>query len=203
MKTSFLTLLLYAFLGQGIIYSQQNQLQIKSSTVTPIIDGVLDENEWADAQEIQLQRTTDWPIKAYVKYDSQYLYVAFRNVSNSQLTRLNSEILIQTQVHENLWNENTFWFHASYSNCYAQGEYYNWEHCANESLGWKANTFPFKDGNNNTEFKIRFSSLQIASLVPGMKLRVAFKLSSADEKHTYWPNGAAIKFPDTWGALVF
>ena len=44
MKTSFLTLLLYAFLGQGIIYSQQNQLQIKSSAVSPIIDGVLDEN---------------------------------------------------------------------------------------------------------------------------------------------------------------
>ena len=201
MKTSFLSLLLYVFLGQGFIIAQH--LQLKSIDIIPIIDGVLDENEWVDAQEIKLQRTSDWMINVYVKYDSQYLYVAFLNLSKPQLARLNAEILIQTQVKDNKWDENCFWFHSSYSNCYSQGVYYNWEHCSENSQGWKANIYPFKNGNNNMEFKISFSKLQMETPTMGMKLRVAFKLSSADENHTYWPHKASIKDPDSWGALIF
>lgn len=203
MKTCFLSLLLFIFLGQGTIYSQQNQLQLKSSATAPLIDGIIDKDEWVDAQEIKLQRTADWQVNILVKYDSNNLYVAFQNLSNPQLTRLNSEILIQTIVNENNWDENCFWFHSSYSICYSQGNYYNWEHCSNDSPGWKANTFPFTEGNNNMEFKIRFSKLQIDQPNPGMKLRVAFKLSSADESHTYWPHEADIQYPDSWGKLVF
>jgi len=53
------------------------------------------------------------------------------------------------------------------------------------------------------EFKISFSKLQIETPPLGKKLRIAFKLSSADESHTYWPQEADIQYPDTWGEFGF
>lgn len=191
------------FCSSLLSYAQHNTLQLSKSNIVPVIDGVIIEEEWADAQKIQLQRTPEYKVKVLVKYDSQYIYVAFTNLSEPEMTRLNTEILVQTIEAENEWDENCYWFHASYSNCFSRGEYYNWEFCAENPSGWKANTFPFKNGNNNIEFKISFSKLQLALPTPGTKLKVAFKVSSVDEKHTYWPKEASIKSPDTWGTITF
>jgi len=203
MKSNFITLLLIVFLVNGIVYGQQNQLHVNLSQVAPLIDGVIGKEEWVDAKKFQLLRTAEWKIDVLVKYDNEFIYVAFRNLTYPQMTRINSEILVQTKVDKNEWDDNCYWFHSSYSNCSSQGEYYNWDFCSNNSSGWKANTFPFKNGNNNMEFKISFSKLQLESPVAGMKLKVAFKLSDADELHTYWPKEANIKYPKSWGELIF
>ena len=203
MKTLFYTLLLFVFFHHGTVFSQQNEMQLTPSTFFPTIDGIIGEEEWLDAASLQLQRTSDWSITILVTYDEQYIYVAFTNLMSTETTRLNAEIVVQTQVAINEWNENTYWFHSSYSNCSSLGVYYNWEHCSKEPTGWKANTYPFIKGNHNMEFKISFSKLQIKTPTPGDKLRIAFKLSSADENHTYWPYKASIVYPDSWGTLIF
>ncbi len=203
MKILFNTLLFLVFLYTGIIYSQHNQLQLNKTSETHNIDGIINEKEWSDAKKIQLERTQEWKIDVLVSYDDLYIYVAFANLEGTDQTRLNAEILVQTKIDENGWDENTFWFHSSYGNCYSQGEYYNWEHCSNNPSGWNANTYPFKNGNDNIEFKISFAALQMEAPLSGAKLRVAFKMSGADEIHTYWPKNASIESPSSWGLLYF
>jgi hypothetical protein len=202
MKSNFITLLLMVILVNGIVYGQQNQLHINLSQVAPLIDGVIGEEEWVDAKEIKLLRTAEWKIDVLVKYDSEFIYVAFRNLTYPQMARINAEILVQTKVDKNEWDDTCYWFHSSYSNCSSLGEYYNWDFCSNDPPGWKANTFPFKNGNNNMEFKISFSKL---NLIPtkGKQLKMAFKLSNPLEQHTYWPETASISNPISWGFIEF
>lgn len=190
------------FCSSILSYAQQNTIQVTKSTIIPVIDGIITEEEWVDAQEIQLQRTPEYKVKVLVKYDSQYIYVAFTNLSDPKMTRLNTEILVQTIEDKNEWDENCYWFHASYSNCFSRGEYYNWEFCSENPSGWKANTFPFKNGNNNIEFKISFSKLNIKPSI-GKQLKIAFKLSDLLEQHNYWPENAIISNPLTWGFIKF
>jgi len=203
MKTLFNTLLFVVFLYTGMIYSQQNQLQLEKSTNSPLMDGVINEKEWNGAKKITLERDSDWNIDVLVSYDDHYLYVAFAHLTGTDQTRLNAEVLIQTDMDTSLWDEQAYWFHSSYGNCYAIGEYYIWEHCSMNQTTWKANTYPFKNGNNNIEFKISFAALQMEAPKAGTKLKVAFKLSGADEIHTYWPINASIESPNSWGVLLF
>ena len=203
MKANYRCILILVFLVNSTIYGQQDSLGVPSTSAQPTIDGVLAEGEWKDAKEIQIQRTDNWQIHILAMYDEEYLYIAFSNLRNSDRTDLNVEVLLQNRNGSREWDANTYWFHSSYSNCSAQGNYYIWENCSMEPIGWKASTFPFKNGNNNIEFKIKRSHLQIESFTTETSLKAAFKLSSANELHTYWPKEATIEDPKTWGLLRF
>jgi len=195
----FILLLILFFVSlQGVA---QNLILLPKTTITPLIDGVLGE-EWKDATEISLEGLTDQEAKILIKYDDEYFYIAFQNLINNQHIRFNPEVLINTTIKDTIWNENSYWFHSSYSNCSAVGEYYNWEDCSTNPIGWKANTFPFEKGNNNIEFKINFSKLKI-SPIKGKQIKVAFKLSNPLEQKLYWPESAIISEPSTWGVLKF
>jgi hypothetical protein len=100
------------------------------------------------------------------------------------------------------WNDHCYWFHASYGNCAAIGQYYYWDDCTSYPEGWAANTFPFTDGNNNMEFKISFAKLNI-SPEKGQQIKIAFKISDPLEQHAYWPESATISNPVTWGSIRF
>jgi uncharacterized protein YbdZ (MbtH family) len=203
MKVIYRCIFFLVFLVQVAIYGQQNLLRIPLTSAAPTVDGILDEGEWKDAAEIQLQRTDDWQIHVFAMYDEDYLYIAFSNLHNPAATDLNAEVLLQNGSGTGEWDANTYWFHSSYGNCSAQGNYYIWENCSKDPIGWRANTFPFKNGNDNIEFKIRRSHIQLASLETGTSLKASFKLSSANELHSYWPKEATIKDPKTWGLLHF
>ena len=115
----------------------------------------------------------------------------------SNAIRLNPEILIDTNPSNNQWTDSCFWFHSSHSNCFSAGEYYFWKDCNKNSEGWNANTFPFVNNNNNIEFKISFTKL---GLTPTTKklLKIAFKISNANDQHFYWPTTASIENPASW-----
>lgn len=199
-KTLYCFLIISCFYVKS--YAQKDIIQLTESKITPIIDGILTENEWKDAKEISINGITGRKVSVLLKYDAQNLFVAFKNLTDSNKIRLNPELLIHTEIANLSWNENCYWFHASYSNCSAIGEYYVWEDCTTHPTGWKANMFPFKNENNNIEFKISFSKLNILP-AKGKQLKIAFKLSDPLEQHTYWPEMATIAKPLTWGFIKF
>jgi hypothetical protein len=201
MKANYRWFLFLVFLVNSTIYGQQNTLEVPSTATAPTIDGVLAEGEWKDALEIQIERTADWQIQVLAMLDEANLYIAFSNLRNPDGADLNVEVLLQNTTGTGAWDANTYWFHASYGNCWAQGNYYIWDNCSKDPMGWKASSFPFKNGNNNIEFKIKRSILQLDSIPAGTSLKAAFKLSSANELHTYWPKEATIEDPKTWGLL--
>ena len=197
---SYIILLLLCFSAIG--YAQNNTLQLTESKITPIIDGIIQESEWKDAKEIIINDISNQKRSVLVKYDNKNMFVAFQDLTDANNTRFNPELLIHTDISNLSWNENCYWFHSSYGNCSAIGQYYYWEDCTANPMGWEANSFPFKNENNNIEFKISFSKL---NLIPtkGQQIKIAFKLSDPLEQHSYWPETATIANPLTWGTFIF
>ena len=196
-----LPLIIIVFLCiNSISYAQKNTIHLTESSITPTIDGIIQESEWKDAKEILINVIANQNVTVLVKYDAKNLFVAFINLTNANKIRLNPELLIHTEVENLGWNENCYWFHSSYGNCAAIGQYYYWEDCTTNPIGWKANTFPFKNENNNMEFKISFSKLNITP-TKGKQLKIAFKLSDPLEQHAYWPETATIANPLSWGLI--
>ena len=186
----------------GLCHAQHDAVALVESDKAPTIDGVIDVVEWAKAIELTIHRAEGHNITVLVTYDAQNLYVAFQNLLTPDQVRLNTEVLVHTQMEDLSWNAHSFWFHASYGNCAATGQYYYWEDCTNQPIGWMANTFPFQDGHDNIEFKISFSKLNI-SPTQGHQLKIAFKVSDPLEQHAYWPEQASIADPTTWGTVTF
>lgn len=189
----------------GINNSLAQEIMVNSikDNNTVKVDGIIMEGEWKDANFIEMNRTDDWKLKVYFTRDMEYLYVGFKNLVSEKNGRLSPEILISTssEVGDN-WDQNTFWFHSSHGNCEGVGDYYTWKHCGSETDGWEANTLPFDGGNDNIEFKISFSKLQMRPK-QGDKIRIAFKLSNVHDLATYWPSSSEISSPSTWGFLNF
>jgi hypothetical protein len=73
--------------------------------------------------------------------------------------------------------------------------------CAHNKPGWDANHPP--DGHTELiEVKISFAKLGV-KLAPGMKIGLALDVTNAsgsvDHKWYFWPAGAKIDSPKTWG----
>lgn len=178
------------------------QIQLSKGSESIVIDGVISNDEWLNSHMVAVKRDNDWEIPIRIKYDQEYLYVAFENFTFKNKGKLNAEILIQTNAENNQWTDNTYWFHSSYSNCYSNGEYYNWENCSTNHLDWKANVYPFENENDNIEFKISLKKLGLET-AGNNQIKIAFKLSDVSELHSYWPPKAEIKSPQTWAKLIF
>ena len=188
-KASFFTLLIlivFAFFG----YAQKAQIEIIKTNQTISIDGILENNEWRNGKALKMPKLYNRESLVYVTYDTDYLYIAFKDLVDNKGNKTNPEVLISTNGK------------VSYSCCKARGLYYFWEQCDNNPPDWQANTYPFTEGYNNIEMRIAWSALEITQL-ENLKLKMAFKLSDALEVHTYWPEVANIAKPDTWGTIRF
>ena len=202
MKNSYLFILLLILFSVTFQGFSQNSIYIPKTTITPLIDGVLGE-EWKDAESVSIPISTNWSVTVSCKYDDAYLYVAFENLIATEGLKVTPEIVIATNLEAiKTWNNDTYWFHSSYSNCEGKGDYYNWENCATNHPDWQANIFPYQNGNNNIEFKISWDKLEMVPS-PDLNIGIAFKLSDAVENQHYWPELAAISNPATWGILKF
>jgi hypothetical protein len=195
----FLVLLSLVVMNENI-YAQNEALPLKLSHSIPEIDGVIDDREWNDAQTLIMSGPGGRTITALITYSDQYLFIAFKGLEDENKTRLHPEVLIHTDPEDLAWNASCFWFHSSYSNCLGIGTYYYWDDCTTDPEGWTANTFPFEGGNDNIEFQFSFSLLRFDPL-KGRELRLALKLSDAQEQHIYWPAGASLSDPKTWATI--
>ncbi|WP_242084863.1 hypothetical protein [Aestuariivivens sediminis] len=201
MRAFFVLIILSVFCVQT--HTQEDSLKlVESSGVEIIVDGQLDEIEWSDARVLNLRKGKDHHMVVLLKYDKDYLYVAFKDLTDANNISYNAEVLISTNSDTPDWSNQSYWFHSSYSNCSAVGLYYFWENCTTRPVGWAANTFPFKEGNDHMEFKISFSKLNI-NPAKGRQIRMAFKVSDPLDQQAYWPEEALIGDPLTWGLITF
>lgn len=201
MKTYGSLFLLLLLLIAPSVLSQNIELVQSSDSIH--INGILGNDEWLGSKKVTIERSDEWKINIRIKYDQEYLYVAFENLTSENKGKLNAEILIQTNPEDDKWNDNTYWFHSSYSNCYSNVEYYNWENCSTNHQDWKANVYPFENGNDNIEFQISLKKLELETTSSKNQIKIAFKLSDVSELHSYWPRQAQIQSPQTWAKLIF
>jgi hypothetical protein len=60
-----------------------------------------------------------------------------------------------------------------------------------------------ENGNDNIEFQISLKKLRIDTTGSKNQIKIAFKLSDVSELHSYWPQKAQIRSPQTWAKLIF
>jgi hypothetical protein len=176
---------------------------------TIVVDGVKSAGEWDDASLTQLAVAPGWNVRVFAKHDAQYLYFDFEGATHGG-GRLFPEILLDPRNTQSpAWQKGQWWLHVSNNLCEGNGAPNVYEQkgkslCARRKAGWDGNNPP--DASMEIiEVKVSFAKLG-AVYSPGMKIGMAFDVTDAsgraDQKTDYWPVGAKIDSPKTWGVAV-
>lgn len=108
-----------------------------------------------------------------------------------------------------MWQKGQWWLHVCNNLCESNGAPSVYEkngkfRCAHRKPGWDGNNPP-DDHTELIEIKISFAKLGM-EYAPGMKIGLAFDAADAsgkaDQKAYFWPAGAKIDSPKTWGVAV-
>lgn len=174
-----------------------------------MVDGAKSPAEWDDASMTQFAVAPGWNVRVFAKHDAQYLYFDFEGVTHAG-SRLFPEILLDPRGTQSpAWQKGEWWLHVSNNLCEGNGAPNVYEtkdkfQCARRKAGWDGNNPP-EDHTELIEIKISFAKLRVA-YTPGMKMGLAFDVTDAsgkaDQKAYFWPAGAKIDSPKTWGIAV-
>jgi hypothetical protein len=173
------------------------------------IDGAIREGEWWGAAHVAIQVGPAWTVKALLKHDANNLYITFSGTANAG-NRLFPEIMIDPELRRgDKWIAGQWWFHVSNNLCEGNGEYNVYERqgifqCAHAKEGWEGNNPPEMSKVVGT--RISYAKIGLVA-TPGKKIGLALDVTDAsgekDQLYRYWPNGALISNPETWGIAVF
>jgi hypothetical protein len=174
-----------------------------------LVDGVKSPAEWDDASMTQFSVGPGWNVRVFAKHDAQYLYFDFEGVTHAG-GRLFPEILLDPHSTQSVaWQKGQWWLHVANNLCEGNGAPNVYETkgksvCARRKAGWDGNNPP-DEHTVLIEVKISFAKLGVA-YTPGMKMGLAFDVTDgsgkADQKAYFWPAGAKIDSPKTWGIAV-
>jgi len=108
---------------------------------TPVVDGAIKADEWADAASVFIDVEKGWRVKVFYKRDSSSLFFAFSGLKNNGKERY-PEIMIDAKGDRaDQWKDDDWWLHISYNDCEGKGRYNVWD-CTPTKPGWTANNFP-------------------------------------------------------------
>ena len=161
---------------------------------TPVSpEGRLSVSEWEDAGSVSIDLDSARNVVVHYKRDRDAIALAFTNVSRWGI-KLFPELLIDLDnERDSVWSLQDKWFHVSYEDCEGAGEYDVWD-CAPLKRGWFANNFP------TAAVEMRLS-LEHLGLNPDSATTIGLALVLMDSTgaRVYWPEGATIENPSTWG----
>jgi hypothetical protein len=173
------------------------------------VDGVKSAGEWDHASMTQFSVAPGWNVRVFAKHDAQNLYFDFEGVTHAG-SRLFPEILLDPRHAKSpAWQKGQWWLHVSNNLCEANDAADVYEkngkfQCSRRKPGWDGNNPP-EDHTELIEVKISFAKLGL-DYAPGMKIGLAFDLTDAngkaEQKGYFWPAGAKIDSPKTWGVAV-
>ena len=197
-----LVFLLYILLH---LSCDNNEEITPSETIIPLgnkiaIDGIISEDEWNDAQKLEIIMSDRENVEVRLKHDGESLLFLFElhnpNVSNVVFP----EILIDVNNDKSSsWNTDDWWFHISGSDCESKGEYEGgYSNCKVEQPDWYAvPNYPTDVAGmvNTIEVSIPFTKLGISetSLV-GMCILV----TNLSNLWKYWPDNSNKISPSSW-----
>ncbi|MCI0489016.1 MAG: hypothetical protein L0229_20680 [Blastocatellia bacterium] len=165
---------------------------------TPVIDGVLKADEWADAASAFIDVEEGWRVKVFYKRHASNLYFAFSDLKNKGRERY-PEIMIDAKGDRGAsWGGDDWWLHISYNDCEGKGRYNVWN-CTPAKPGWKANNFPLPDPGT-VEAEVSYEKLGITPGVSKM-IGLAFNVTDTRSDYDYWPASARLADPSSWAAV--
>jgi len=164
---------------------------------TPTIDGVLNPNEWNDADTIEINGLNT--IQVYFKHDDNNLYFAFDGPLESSNVRFPEIMFDLNNDKTNIWQMDDWWFHVSATDCEYQGQPANYDSCSLVRPNWTAvsNILPGGGITDFIEIQIPLSTLGL-DLANIDTIGIAFNVTNTFNVWEYWPAGADINQPSTW-----
>ena len=171
----------------------------------PRIDGIFGPAEWEGSATVQMEAGHGTiEVHVHLVHDGQQLYLAFEYVENPHDELIFPEILISPSgVRTDEWADVDWWFHVSATNCDAQGTYDDYSRCAYMRPLWLGRpNYPTRgyQAVHATEIRIPFSMVGIE---PGRPFGLALSVDCyPSETRGYWPDGASVSSPATWGEAV-
>lgn len=193
-------LILITLLFAKSIFAQNDSIIIVKEGTGITVDGIIEANEWTDADSLILEIETDWVSKVYYKYDGSHLLFAFTNLEQISGNPHSVDLLFDkfnNPFYLDNMDDDDVWIHASFGDCEAVGTYYDWNTCSESKPDWLANNLPFSNGNDNIEFEINISKLD--NLIGDT---LGFTMVLTGNVDTYWPESASLDYPISWGKLL-
>jgi len=169
-----------------------------------VIDGALNDGEWADAVVRQFAVDSYVEITVMVKHDGANLLAAYHYNFEQEENLCFPELLIDIGNDKtDEWMTDDWWFHVSGSDCEAQGTYDVWDDCSVIQPDWEGvpNFEMVPDPPPLDTFEIRIPLTKIGAAV-GDTIGLAFRAAYVPSLYGYWPPGANVESPATWGTAV-
>lgn len=191
-----LLFILHIFICLGnFVFSQQDIIILKGTV--PLIDGIISNGEWNDAEYKIINVNPLWDVQVFYKHSDSNLYFAFSNLVVNGFGQRYPDILLDINNDKNIaWQNDDWWFHASYNDCEAQGSYNNWSSCIPDHPGWSANNFPLNEPGI-VEIEISYSKIGLQSQFNDT-IGISFIVSDTYNDYHYYPAAASIDKPSTW-----
>jgi hypothetical protein len=180
-------------------------IEAKDSTLIPLgsaprVDGIIQPDEWNDCNTAFIGIEEGWLVKVLFKRDSANFYFCFMNLKHNN-KELYPEILMDVKSDRSSeWEEDDWWFHASYQDCEAMGSYNIWD-CSPAKEGWSANNFPL-DSASVIEIQISFDKINFQPDTD-KSIGIAFNVTDTRQAYYFWPVNAKMESPDTWQLMTF
>lgn len=163
--------------------------------VSIIADGINSENEWIDAQKIQIKISESSKIDVMLKHDNENILILFNLYSSG----LFPEILFDVNNDKTTeWNSDDWWFHISASDCSSKGKRNDYSNCEVEQPDWTAvpNYPAYVQGNvDKIEVIIPFSKLGINL---SSQFGMAVLVTNLNNTRKYWPPDSNAGNPSSW-----
>ena len=185
--------------AEEAVYDLQDIAQVRDILVhaPPKIDGMLAQGEWDDAKRAEITVEAGWVVNVFYKNDADFLYVAFSNLKTPSSERYPEILLDMNNDKSAAWTSDDWWFHTSFNNCEARGEFDRYETCKRAKVGWSGNLFPL-DAPGTVEVRIEYEKLGLVS-GEARDIGVAFDVTDTHTKWAFWPSSASLSNPSTWG----
>jgi hypothetical protein len=174
--------------------------------VAPVVDGVFDAVEWGGAAKIEFVAAAGAVhVRIHLIHDGNRLYVAFEYVENPGGQLVIPEILLDPNDGKvATWQADDWWFHVSAQDCDAQGGVDNYTRCGITRPLWSGMPNfapdPYSVPLPAIEVQIPLSMVPLSTgVVFGLSLTVN---SWPGDTRGYWPEGAKIESPATWGEAI-
>jgi len=171
-------------------------------------DGIIENNEWIDAYQCNIDMNNYGEAKVYIKHDTDVLnFLYLFNIENKS-TLCFPEIYIDPELNIGTqWQSDDWWFHVSGTDCSSKGIPDNYDNCRVTQNDWTANP-NFAMGNEAVplfEFEISIPLNKIGISTDksfGMALAGALFWTESgknNERKSLFPGNGITEIPSSWG----